>query len=292
MIGRSAATHTSALLIAILLLAGPAPATTPQQKPRIEAPNGPLGIGFRRMYQLDFEAARAEFNLYERQHPEDPLGPTCEAASYLFEEFNRQGVLTSSFFLNDQKLLNGIPGKPDDALGQPFLAALARARQLAGNIMRSYPQDPNALFAITLAAGMEADYDALITKQRLSAMANIRESEKDAAELLKVNPTAQDAYLALGAANYIVGCMPSYKRAFLWIGGVHGDRQRGMEELKQAATYGNYLRPFAEVMLALAALREHQPELARKLFGDLATEFPANSVFVHEYQLIADPHSK
>jgi hypothetical protein len=275
-----------------LFLAGPAKALPHQQEPVMKSPDGPLDIGFRHMYELDFEAARAEFNLYERQHPEDPLGPTCEAASYLFEEFNRRGILTSAFFLNDDKLLNGVPGKSDESIHQPFLAAIGRARQLAGTIRKTNPKDPGALFAITLAAGMEADYDALIAKERLSAISNIKESEKYAAELLQVDPSKQDAYLALGAANYIVACMPAYKRAFLWMGGVHGDRQRGMDQLKQTAMYGNYLRPFAKVMLALAALREHQMDLARTLFGELTKEFPTNAVFAHEYELASNPPSK
>src|SRR5271169_1525239 len=105
-----------------LFSAAPAHALPRQQQPVMKAPNGPLDIGFRHMYELDFEAARAEFNLFERQHPEDPLGLTCDAASYLFEQFNRQGILTSAFFLNDDKLLNGLPGKPDESIRQPFLA--------------------------------------------------------------------------------------------------------------------------------------------------------------------------
>ena len=37
---------------------------------------------------------------------------------------------------------------------------------------------------------------------------------------------AQDAYVALGTSNYVIGCLPGYKRAFLWFGGIHGDRTR------------------------------------------------------------------
>ena len=37
--------------------------------------------------------------------------------------------------------------------------------------------------------------------------------------------------MALGMSNYMIGCLPGYKRAFLWFGGIHGDKQRGMASL-------------------------------------------------------------
>ena len=92
------------------------------------------------------------------------------------------------------------------------------------------------------------------------------------------------AYLALGVANYIIGCLPAYKRAVLWVGGVHGDKVLGMQQVSRAAGSENarYLRPFARLMLALAALREKNPDLARQQLQELATEFPENPLFAKE----------
>ena len=39
-------------------------------------------------------------------------------------------------------------------------------------------------------------------------------------------------------------------------------------------------------MLALAAIRERQPDLARSLFADLNREYPENKVFAHELSLL------
>ena len=90
-------------------------------------------------------------------------------------------------------------------------------------------------------------------------------------------------------ANYIIGCLPAYKHFVLRFGGVHGARVRGMDQLRMAATHGHYLQPLAKTMLALAAEREHQPQLARSLFAELSTEFPQNAVFAHELFLL-QPH--
>ena len=55
-----------------------------------------------------------------------------------------------------------------------------------------------------------------------------------------------------------------------------------MRQLEIAATHGQYLRPYAKVFLALVALREKQPELARTHLGELVAEFPRNTLFRHE----------
>ena len=74
-----------------------------------------------------------------------------------------------------------------------------------------------------------------------------------------------DAYVALGSANYIIGCLSGGMRFILTFGGVHGDKKLGMQQLGKSADSGLYLRPFAKIMLALAARREKQDALAQKL---------------------------
>lgn len=236
------------------------------------------------MYELKFPAARAVFYTYIADHPADPMGQVSLAASYLFEEFNEYGVFTSSFFLNNEKLLGGIPDPGNDPYRQAFLEANSRAREMAQSLLNNNPNDPTGLFVITLANGMEADYDALIAKRDMDSLLLLRETQKSARKLLAVNPHADDAYLALGAANYIIGCLPAYKRFFLRLGGIRGNRQLGMRQLELAAKGGHYLKPFAKVMLALAALREKQPGLARRLLSELHDEFPENHVFTSELE--------
>lgn len=117
----------------------------------------------------------------------------------------------------------------------------------------------------------------------------MRQAESEANTLLAIDPTAKDAYVALGMSNYVIGCLPSYKRAFLFFGGIHGDRVRGMQQMQSAAEGGRYLQPFAKIMLALAYEREHQPESARKLLAELTTQFPTNPIFAHELALLEHP---
>jgi hypothetical protein len=244
--------------------------------------------GFRLLYELQFEKARASFLAWQKTHPEDELGYAWLAASYLFEELYEQGVLTSEFFLDDRRLFEGIRGRPDKQHGSAFRAAIMRAEDLAQRRLKTDSRDSDALFALTITTGMLADYTGLVEKRQLESLKLIREAERYAENLLTVKPDAVDAYVPLGAANYIIGSLPAHKRFFLWLGGIRGDRLRGVMQLQVAAMEGHYLRPFAKVLLALVARRENEPKLARKLLEELNGEFPDNPLFRRELALLKE----
>lgn len=243
-----------------------------------------LSAGFQLLYNLKFDEARERFTKWEQEQPSHPLGPALEAASALFEEFYRKGVLTSEFFLDDKRLLGGIRDQPDASLESQFASATRRAGKLAHARLEIQPKDPDALFALTLIAGMQADDLFLIQKRQFESLRYLREADRNARILLEVVPDADDAYVALGAANYIIGCLPRYKRAALWVDGVHGDKALGMRQLSTAASsdHAHYLRPFARLMLALAALREKNPDVPRAQLQELVAEFPENPLFAAE----------
>jgi hypothetical protein len=242
-----------------------------------------LAEGFHLMYAQQFAEAREVFRTWESDHVDEPFVQIALAASYLFEELYRQGVLTSDFFLNEKRFLHGIDGKPDPGRMKDFRDALQRARELARNRMKQNAKDPDALFALALASGMESDADAILEKKQLDGLKRMKEANEYAKQLLAQRPDADDAYVALGAANYIIGSLnPGYRLA-LWFGGIHGDKKLGMEQLQKTADGGRYLKPFAKILLALSARREKQNALAQKLLLELSQEFPANPLYASEY---------
>ena len=241
-----------------------------------------IDAGFRLLYELEFVEARGVFQSWEKRHPAEALGPAAEAASYLFQEFDRQGVLTSEFFLDDNRLLGGVERAPDPQMRGAFDAAVRKARELAHARLNINANDADALFALTIATGMLADYSSLIEKRQIESLRLTREADTLAKNLLAVAPGAADGYVALGAANYILGCLPVYKRILIRFGGFHGDRALGMQQLALTAANGHYLRPYAKLTLGLAAMREKQWGLARKEFEELTGEFPGNAKFARE----------
>jgi len=243
-----------------------------------------LIAGFRLLYEQKFEEGRKVFTKWSEQHPREPLGPVAIAASYLFDELTEKGVLTSEFFMDDNKFLKGIEGKPDPVRMRGFLDSLARGRELAKARLKEKPKDPAALFCITLAAGMESDANSMLLKKPFDALKRMKEANENAKTLLAQRPDAQDAWVALGSANYIIGSLSAGFRMLLWFGNVHGDKELGMQQTEKTAVNGRYLRPFAKILLALAARREKQVPLARKMLKELTQEFPASKSFALEYK--------
>src|SRR5260370_20019011 len=161
-----------AIASAVLLVASGAGAPPrlhaagPDEAPKL-APVGAapeIETGFHLLYELKFPEARAKFASWEKLHAEAPLGSVSEEAGYLFEEFYQQGVLTSDFFLNDKRLLGGIEGKPDAKRKDAFSEAVGRARDIARRRLKANASDAEALFALTLATGMQAEYAGILER--------------------------------------------------------------------------------------------------------------------------------
>jgi hypothetical protein len=296
---QNAAAAIAVCLMAVLWFAPDAPAqeqSEPESAPAIpimkaDTTAGLLDTGFRALYELKFKEAREQFLAYQKAQPDDPLGKVAEAASYLFEEFNDKGVLTSEFFLNDERFLGGVEGTPTENRNSDFIRTNHEAREVAKKRVKSDPHNANGLLVLTMTDGMESNYMAMIEKKQLPALSLMRQAESEATTLLGVNPDEKDAYVALGMSNYVIGCLPGYKKAFLWFGGVHGDRNRGIQQMQSAADHGHYLQPFAKILLALAYEREHQSDRAQPLLVALSVEFPSNPIFAHELALIDKKHA-
>jgi hypothetical protein len=242
-----------------------------------------LSAGFDLLYRQRFAEAREAFLSWESRNPEEPFGQVAIAAGYLFEELSRQGVLTSDFFLNEKKFLHGIEGRPDSERMNHFQDAIDRASELARERQKANTKDGEALLVLTLAAGMESDAESILLKRHLAALKSMKKANGYAKELLVLYPDATDAYVATGIAYYVIGSQSAGTRFALWFGGIHGDKKLGMEQVARTVESGRYLRPFAKIILALAARREKQDALAQRLFRELSEQYPDNQQFASEY---------
>ncbi|MFZ0802820.1 MAG: hypothetical protein WAN70_11710 [Terriglobales bacterium] len=241
-----------------------------------------LDSGFRFLYDLDFDHAHQAFAAWQQQYPENPLGPACEAAALLFSEFNRLGVLESQFYQDDKAFDARRQFTPDPALRDRFSAALDQAEKWAQARLARDARNRDGLFAMTMAAGLRADYAALIEKRNLASLRFTRQATGWAQQLLAVDPNCYDAHLATGVSQYIVGSMAAPVRWLVRLGGVSGDKAAGIRELQVTADRGQYLAPFARILLAIAYVRDKEKARARELLVALQNDFPQNPLFGRE----------
>src|SRR6266852_7376661 len=242
-----------------------------------------LKNGYELLYVQKFPEARAVFLEWAAKNPTEPFGQVSIAASYLFEEFYLQRVLTSDYFLDDKRFLGGITGTPNPDRIKAFEAATAKARALAAVRLQQNKRDPEGLYAMTLSAGMQSDADSMLLKKHYDALKHLKEANANAELLLADHPDAYDVYVAPGVAYYVIGSLSGSARFILWFGGIHGDKALGMAKVEKTANNGNYLKPFAQILLALSARREKKNDLAIKNLKELTEEFPGNTVYETEY---------
>jgi len=245
-------------------------------------PQPELQHGFSEMYNLDFASAHDTFHVYQKLNPGDPMGYAADAAAYLFAEFNRLQILESDLFIDDHRWDNRSKQAPDPAIKTAFDAELARSDDLVKTALSKSPNDANALFARVLANGLRGDYTAMIEKRNLASLSYMKTSRITAQQLLAVDPTCYDAFLAIGVENYLLGSTPAPVRWVLRVTGSQTDKDEGIKRLQLTAEKGYYLAPFARLLLAVAALRDKDMDTARVLLAGLANEFPRNQLYSKE----------
>ena len=252
------------------------------QTPNRVVPQPELDRGFRQMYNLDFSGAHNTFHGYQKTRPDDPLGYVADGAAYLFAEFNRLQILESDLFTDDQKFDNRSQQQPDAAVKVAVENELAHSDEIVSKVLSTSPNNANALFARVLANGLRGDYTAMIEKRNLASLSYMKISRITAQQLLAIDPTCYDAFLAVGVENYLLGTTPAPVRWVLRMTGSQTDKVEGIQRLRLTADKGYYLAPFARLLLAVAALRDKDKKTARVLLASLATEFPHNQLYSKE----------
>lgn len=244
--------------------------------------NPMIDLGFRQMYDLNFDQAHRTFAQWEHEHPDDPLGPVSNAAAYLFAEFDRLNILHSEFFVDAGMFHRRPKVTADPTVRSAFDSELSKSQMLADSILQRLPNDADALFAKILTLGLRADYEALIERRDLDALKIIKDSRAAAEKLLSLQPHYYDAYLAIGVENYLFSLKPAPVRWFLQASGAETNKEKGVEDLRRTAEKGQYLSPYARLLLAVAAMRDKDTAKARDLLSELAREFPHNHLYAQE----------
>jgi hypothetical protein len=239
------------------------------------------------MYNLQFDAAHQIFHEFEKKHPKDPMGPASDAAAHLFFAFDRLKVLRSDFFTDDNNFTETKQLKLDPRIKREFEADLRRSKHLSDATLQKSPNDTNALLATVTRIALHADFLALIEKQNIQALQEIKEAQRVSDKLLAICPECYDANLAIGVENYLLSQKSAPVRWILRLTGAQTDKQTGIEKLRTVAQKGHYFQAYAKVLLAIADLRDGNKEEAKQLLADLANDYPSNDLFKTELKKLS-----
>jgi tetratricopeptide (TPR) repeat protein len=230
--------------------------------------------GFTAFYNLEYDDALAIFVAQAEHHP-DPNAYNHIAQAILYRQMYRTGMLSSDFFVGT-KFVHQPKVPLSDADEALFHESLNRALSLCQEKLAAEPDNTAALYAMGVSYGLRGNYLFIVKKAWVDALHDVSEARKLHRRVTELDPVFIDAKLTQGVNDYIVGSLPLHWRMFGFLGGFHGDKQRGIRTLCEVAENGRINRVDAMILLAAVYLREKNPEKAVPVLTELIAEFPKN----------------
>lgn len=238
-----------------------------------------LQDAFEQLYNLDFDAGLGLFEEAARAERESASVRAFWAAGLLYEILAHQGTLESQLFVTSNEFLKQSRLPVDPELDRRFQAVIREAEEQARRRLKDNPEDADALFALGLVYGNLANYAAGVKGEYFRGLRQGEKSYEYHKRLRALRPDLHDTGVVLGVHDYVLGSLPRSVRFFLFFVGARGSRERGLQYLEEAAREGEFLRTYAQTLLAVTHIREGQAQHAGVLLEELRTRYRRNPIF-------------
>lgn len=245
-------------------------------------PADPLNSsGFDHFYNMEYERSIREFTEVMQRHPDDPDAINHLLNVVLFRELYRIGALNPGDYANDNFV--DIHHRPADPhVCDEIKSLVERAEAIEEKRLAANPKDEGALYARGVTRGDFATYTALIEHAWFSALRNALGARRDHEKVLELDPKNVDAKLIVGTHNYVAGSLPWSIKAASSIVGLGGNKEKGLEMLKEAAAGNSETSIDAKIVLVVFLRREKRYDEALQILGSLEPRYPHNVLFALE----------
>ncbi|HEY4054164.1 MAG TPA: tetratricopeptide repeat protein [Terriglobales bacterium] len=269
----------SSLMIAVTLL--PSSVLLGQQKLSFR-PADPLNpAAFEHFYDMDYERSIREFTQVSQRHPGDPDAINHLLTAVLFRELYRIGALNAGEYANDS-FINSRHRPADPHVCDQIKALVEQAEQIEEKRLDANPKDVTALYARGVTRAQFATYTALIERAWFSALRNALGARRDHEKVLELDPHDLDAKLIVGTHNYVIGNLPWGVKAASSMVGLGGNKEKGLEYLKEAAAGNTETSIDAKIVLLVFWRRERRFDEALQILRSLEPQYPHNVLFALE----------
>jgi tetratricopeptide (TPR) repeat protein len=243
--------------------------------------------GFADIFNLDYPKARQAFIVLEREYPQHPAPPLYLASIYWLEEMLRRQDLS----LNRYVAATYFSGKTDFVMPPKeraaFFNSLQKCQDLAKVILQKNRRDRDARYFLATAYGLRSSFAITIDHSLREAFSNGNKAYSLSRQLIEEDPNYYDAYLTVGIYEYIVGSIPWYLKWMVFVIGVRGNKQDGMEHVQLASEKGQYIRNEAQLVSVVLDVREHRYAEAMELARSLNSRYPRSFLFpLHIAQIL------
>ncbi len=251
---------------------------TPQASESFEALRR---AGFEAFYNLEYEKAREYFERLATDFPEHPAGPLYLATHAWIEWLHRTRRLQTGIYINPAFYAQP-EERADEQQEKQFRDLIERAIEKAQARLHADEADVEARYFLGAAYAVLAGYEATVLRKFFSALRNGLRAVKEHREVLRRDPGFADAYLTVGLYEYIVGSLPLAVRILIALGGIRGSRERGIQQLEEAARSGKYVADDARTLLIAVYYREKRFPDALRTLEELISRYPRNHLFALE----------
>ena len=207
------------------------------------------GPGFEHFYNLEYPEALAEFRREAARQPDSPDVYNHIAQTILYREMFRTGALESELVTGANAFLRREKMEPSAQDQKDFNDSINRALELADKALSKNPNDVHALYAKGVSYGLRSNYKYLVKKAWLDALHDATDGRKAHNRATEIDPAFVDARLVQGLYDYLVGSLPFAWRVLGFLGGFHGDKERGIATLKDVYAHGVDNRQDAAIIL-------------------------------------------
>ncbi len=223
-----------------------------------------IRIGLNNIYNFKWAQAESTFQKLIDKYPDDPRGYYYKSSIYFWYFF-------SSRDKNDL---------------QKFMEYSDEAIEKAVALLDSNSVDIETLYIL----GANYSYRAMAFTQEgkfLDAVWSTKKSESFLNKVIELNPKFHDAYLGLGLYNFAVRQVPKALQWVLSLAGMKGDKEKGLDYIKNAMTYGTYSNVEAKYYYSqiLVDFFADYPTAARYM-RSLINRYPDNLLFNYSLAVI------
>jgi tetratricopeptide (TPR) repeat protein len=232
------------------------------------------------LYNLDFNTAQRGYEALTHDYPENPDYWNALASSiWLHVMYDQQKLNVESFAgssLGTKDSRDAIDATQEKRLRETIATAIAKSDA----ILKKNPKDVRALYAKGISHATLASFEATAKRSYFSAGSKAKTARDLHQEVLRLDPSFEDAKMSVGAYNYVVGVIPAFVRVPLTVLGIRSaGKDLGIQQIETAAEKGKTTSTDAQMLLIIVYNREKRYNDALKIASELHAKYPRNFMF-------------
>jgi tetratricopeptide (TPR) repeat protein len=235
--------------------------------------------GFADFYNIDFDGALGIFRHVAQEHPNDPMAWDYVLLTTIFRELYIQDLLDTTYYAHDNFLTTKRAVNVSLQVRGEIETLTNRVLSMTDAEIRANPNNKDAYFERGYAKGIHAAFITLADHSFAAAARQGYSSRNDSEAALKLDPQYADAKMAVGIQQFAVASLPGWVRMIVGIMGVGGNKERGLNLLRESAAHGVVTSVESRTALSLFLRHDGRYPEALAVQRGLAKEYPHDFLF-------------